>query len=42
MKKFALLAALAAILVGIVGCTPTEENNMNTNTTAPETTTPAE
>jgi len=40
MKKFALLAALAAILVGIVGCSKAEENN--TNTTAPETTTPAE
>jgi len=40
MKKFTLLAALAAILVGIVGCTPAEENN--TNATAPETTTPTE
>jgi hypothetical protein len=40
MKKFMLLTALAAIIVGIVGCTPAEENN--TDTTPPETTTPAE
>ncbi len=41
MKKIILLSALAAILVGIVGCTPAEENNTNTtapvdNTTVPE------
>ena len=41
MKKFALLAALAAILVGVLGCAA-EENTMDNNTTTPETTTPAE
>lgn len=40
MKKFALLAALAAIIAGIVGCTPAEENT--DNNAAPAETTPAE
>ncbi len=40
MKKITLLAALAAILVGIVGCAA-EENAATDNTTTPvETTTP--
>jgi hypothetical protein len=41
MKKITLLAALAAILVGIVGCAG-EENAADNNATAPETTTPTE
>jgi hypothetical protein len=41
MKKFALLAALAAILVGVLGCAA-EENTTDNNTTEPATTTPAE
>ncbi len=40
MKKFILLAALAAIIAGIVGCTPAENND--TNSTAPQSTAPAE
>ena len=37
MKKLTLLAALAAILVGIVGCAG-EENAADNNTTTPATT----
>ena len=37
MKKLTLLAALAAILVGIVGCAG-EENATEENTTPPATT----
>ena len=41
MKKFVLLTALAAILVGIVGCAG-EENTTDNTTTPAETTTPTE
>jgi hypothetical protein len=41
MKKFMLLTALAAILVGIVGCAA-EENAADNTTTPAETTTPTE